>query len=440
MAYPTSIIFDRKPDVIPPAEQIQLYSQLKHEYGAKNINRIIRKAEMAMFSAVRELRKLPASRAVLKREPNALSAIRRVRPKGPRRIWQAVPEARFRERLAGAFLGRMAGCTLGAPVEFWDVDRMARLARELRVSFPPKHYWPDVQDRLAVRYNVSRREEYSLRRMDGVPVDDDIVYTLIGLLVLENYGPKFTTADVGRAWLKYLPMACTAEAIALKNLKQGVPATKAGEKDNPYCEWIGADIRSDPWGYMAPGWPEKAAELAYRDAWLSHRRQGVYGEMYFAAAISAAFAVNDPVEALKIGLTEIPAKSAMADSVKWALKISSRIKNYKQARAAVEREFAGMHRVHTLNNACLTIFGITIGRKNFTRVISETVAMGLDNDCTAATAGSIVGAVVGKKGIPAHWYRPFNNKAKTYFYGNPVYKISNLIDRFIKQAKRVYHP
>ena len=87
----------------------------------------------------------------------------------------------FRDRLAGAFLGRMAGCTLGAPVEFWDVDRMERLARELKVSFPPKHYWPDVHDRLAVRYNVSRREEYSLRRMDGVPVDVQNVGTLKAL-------------------------------------------------------------------------------------------------------------------------------------------------------------------------------------------------------------------------------------------------------------------
>ena len=85
----------------------------------------------------------------------------------------------------------------------------------------------------------------------------------------------------------------------------------------------------------------------------------------------------------------------------------------------------------------LTIFGITIGGKNFTKVISETVAMGMDNDCTAATAGSIVGAVVGKKGIPTRWYRPFHNKVKSYFYGNPVFKIDDLIQRFMKQAGRV---
>jgi len=434
MAYPTSIIFDRKPGVIPPAEQIQLYSQLKHEYGAKGIDKIIRRAEKAVFDAVRALKKLPAGT----KEPNALSAIQKARPAGPRRLWKSIDPAVFRERLEGALLGRMAGCTLGAPVEFWDVVKMERMAKEYKVAFPPVNYWPDAHDRLRVRYNVSKIEEYTLKKMNGVPVDDDIVYTLIGLLILEDYGPRFTTADVGRAWLRYLPMACTAEDIALKNLKKGVPADKAGEVDNPYCEWIGADIRSDPWGYVAPGWPEKAAELAYRDAYLSHRREGVYGEMYFSAVIAAAFAVNDPVEALKIGLSEIPAKSAMADGVKWALKISPRIRNFKQAREIVEKEFTGMSWVHTIINACLTILGITIGKKDFTKVISQTVAMGMDNDCTAATAGSIVGAVVGKKGIPARWYKPFHNKVKSYFYGNPVFKIDDLIKRFMKQADSVF--
>jgi ADP-ribosylglycohydrolase len=274
--------------------------------------------------------------------------------------------------------------------------------------------------------------------MNGVPVDDDIAYTLLGLLIVEDHGQDFTVADVGKAWIKYLPVACTAEKVALENLKKGVGAGKAGEKGNPYCEWIGADIRSDPWGYMAPGWPERAADMAHRDAYISHRRQGIYGEMYFAACVAAAFAVDDPVEALQIGLTEIPRDCAMAKAVRWALRVSPRIKDYKQARAAVEDKFKGMHPVHTINNACLTIWGITIGGTDFTKVISETVAMGMDNDCTAATAGSIVGAVVGRKGIPAHWHRNFNDTVHSYLIGRRKFSISGLLRRFEKQARLVH--
>jgi len=430
--------YPKIPDLKKLAEELELYAQLKVEYGAKGVSGPPAKAAKAMRSALAELKRLPIDRDLAKQESNDLAQIQALRPSGPRRMRDGFDKHAYSDRLEGALLGRMAGCTLGSPVEFWPIDKMKALAEENGQAFPPADYWCRVPEPKLKRYQMSRREEYTLNGMNGVPVDDDIAYTLLGLLVMEEHGPEFTIADVGKAWIKYLPHACTAEDVALKNLKKGVSAGKAGEKDNPYCEWIGADIRSDPWGYMAPGWPERAAAMAYRDACISHRRQGIYGEMFFAAAIAAAFAVEDPVEALRIGLTEIPRRCALAGAVRWALRVSPEIKDYKQARAAMERKFKGMHRVHTINNACLTIWGITIGGRDFTRVIGETVAMGMDNDCTAATAGSIVGAVVGKQGIPEHWYRNFNNTIHSYLIGKRRFSISGILRRFEKQAKGIH--
>ena len=58
------------------------------------------------------------------------------------------------------------------------------------------------------------------------------------------------------------------------------------------------------------------------------------------------------------------------------------------------------------------------------------MAMGMDNDCTAATAGSIVGAIVGKQGIPEHWYRNFGDTVHSYLIGHPSFSIRDLIERF----------
>jgi ADP-ribosylglycohydrolase len=438
-------------------EALTLYAQLKAGHGAKGIARPLAKAERALRESLRELKALPADRRLAKEEPNSLQAIRRLRrwphaggmahgrheaarlrSPGPRRLWTSFKPEVYRDRLAGALLGRMAGCTLGAPVELWPISRMQALAEENGEDFPPTDYWSYVPDPKELRYEMSPREVYTRGKMSGVPVDDDIVYTLLGLLIAEEHGPGFTTEDVGAAWIKYLPYACTAEEVALKNLKKGIPAIHAGARNNPYCEWIGADIRADPWGYMAPGWPERAAEMAYRDAFLSHRRQGIYGEMFFAASIAAAFAVDDPVEALRIGLTEIPGNCELQKAVRWALRVAPEIKDYKQARQAVEARCKGMHPVHTINNACLTVWGITIGGMDFTRVIGETVAMGLDNDCTAATAGSIVGAVVGKHGIPANWTRGFGDTIHSYLIGRRRFSIRDVLRRFEKQARIVY--
>ena len=431
MAYP------KMPDFMRLTEAIRYYAQMKHEYGAKGIAPILRNAEQALKATVKEMQRLPVDRQLAEKEPSGLTDIRSLRPRGPRRMLDTIDDAQYAERLQGALLGRFAGCILGAIVEGWEIEAMASLAKQNGDDFPPKDYWSATPMPYVKRYDVSPRESFTRSKLDGVPVDDDLIYTQLGLLILEDYGPQFTLEDVGKAWLKYLPHAAGAEELALRNLRKGIPASKAAEIDNYWWYNIGGAIRSDPWGYVAPGWPEKAAELAWRDASISHRRQGIHAEMFFSATIAAALVMDNPIEALKIGLTEIPKDCSFARAVKWALKMAPQIRNYRQARAAVDKRFAGMDKVHSINNACLDIWGLSIGGRDFTRVIGETVAMGLDSDCTTATAGSIAGAIVGKKGIPEHWYRRFNNKAYSYITNHRLFHIDDLLKRFAKQARLI---
>ncbi len=146
--------------------------------------------------------------------------------------------------------------------------------------------------------------------------------------------------------------------------------------------------------------------------------------------------MKTPLEAIEIALTEIPKECTLYHDVKWAIEESKNIKNYEQARKAVDERFVGMHNVHTNNNACLTVFGLVIGNGDYTKTISEIVAMGLDNDCTAATAGSIVGAIIGGKNIPSHWIKNFNNTVYTYMNGVPKMELDDVINRFYNLAKK----
>ena len=438
MKYPMK--YPKSPNFRHILEQLTEYSRLKFEYGTESdkIQSMLDEAEMELQSILDKVKGLEEDRVLSEKEPNDLHAIRRLRPNGPRVLWTKFDREKYLDRLKGAFLGRMAGCTLGAPVEFWSVEAMKAWAEYIGDIFPPADYWSSIKNPNDKRYGISTCAEYTRDQMDGVPVDDDVTYTLLGLLIAEEYGLDFSIDDVGKAWLKYLPYACTAEDIALKNLKAGIPAEKAGEINNPYCQWIGADIRSDPWGYLAPGLPEKAAEFAYRDAYISHRRNGIYGEMFFSASMAVALEVDNAIDALKIGLSEIPADCLLSVDIRWALEAGKEIHNYLEAREAVEERFGDMSGVHTNLNACLTVFGLMIGGDDFTKVIGETVAMGYDNDCTAATAGSIAGAILGTAGIPEHWYRNFNNKVLTYINGHPKFGIEDVVNRFAKQAEILF--
>ena len=335
------------------------------------------------------------------------------------------------------FFGRFAGCVLGSIVECWEVEKMEGWAAYLGDAFPPVDYWTQAERPQDLKYRTSLRDAFTRDKMDGVPTDDDIIYTQLGMLILEDHGANFSLDDVGVAWMKYLPHAATAEGIALANLHSGVAAGDAATVDNPFMHWIGADIRSDPWGYAAPGYPEKAASMAWTDASISHRRNGIYGAMYFSAAIAAAFALGDPMAALEAALSEIPADCVLAREVRWALDTADSFKDYRQARAMADERYAGMHRIHTINNAALTIWGLAIGGGDFTKVIGETVAMGLDNDCTAATAGSIYGAAYGKDAIPERWTRGFNNKVYSYIIGIESFALDDMIDRYTALARGI---
>jgi len=426
------------PDKVAAWERrINAYAQQKVEFGAPGVAEKVAEIEALLAQKVAELDALPNDAALAKAEPDDLETIRRLRPAGGRRMWNSLADD-FRERLEGSWLGRCAGCTLGSIVEGWTVERMEDWAAYLGDEYPLVDYWSVAEQPHMQKYQTSLREDFTPAKMDGVPTDDDLNYTLLGLMILEEYGLDFTTDELGEAWIKYLPFAFTAEGIALDNLRKGVAPLRAAEVDNPFLNWIGADIRSDPWGYAAPGWPEKAAEFAHRDAYVSHRRNGIFAAMFFSAAISAAFAVDNTVDALKIGLEEIPADCYLARETRWALEIAPQIANYRDAAAAIEERYTVMGGAHAINNTVLTVWGLTVGGEDYSKVIGETVAMGKDNDCTAATAGSIWGAVYGKSAIPKHWYKNFNNKVHTFLYHQSPFAIDDVIDRFVAQAEKTH--
>ncbi len=414
---------------------INHWALLKAEAGAAGLDEKMADIRALLAEKLAELRALPEDPALRAAEPDDLDAIRALRPDGERRYWTELPEAIVRDRLEGAWLGRCAGNVLGSIVELWDINKMEAWAAHLGDAFPPADYWSEAERPNELKYETSRRDAFTPTKMDGVPTDDDLIYTQLGMLVLEEYGLDFSVEDVGAAWIKYLPVSPASPV--LPNLQAGVPAREAAIVDNPTQFWIIGDIQSDPWGYAAPGYPEKAAEFSWRNATICSRRNGIYGAMYFSAVISAAFALGDPMAALEAGLSEIPADCVLAGELRWALAIADDMQDYRAARAAADERYAGMHPVHTINNAALTVWGLAIGGDDFSKVIGETVAMGLDNDCTAATAGSIFGAAFGKDAIPPHWTRNFNNRAHSFIIGQPEFALDDMVDRFTALAARV---
>lgn len=383
------------------------------------------------------LRKASPRRGYPYTEPSDLDGIRSLRPKGPRRLELEYPVEGLEDRILGAWLGRCIGCLVGKPVEGFDrglIERYLKAAGE----YPPRGYLPALDREVeGLPSGFSENRRGMLRGgIECMPRDDDIDYTILNLHVLETHGFGFTTDDVGLEWLDHLPYRATytAERAAYRNLVLGLKPPETAVYMNPYREWIGAQIRADLWSYVAPGLVEYAAGMAYRDATLSHVKNGVYGEMFVAATVSAAFAVDSVEEALKAGLTEVPSSSRFAEVVENVMRWSKADRCWGETWEKVTEAYGGYHRAHVLNNAAMVVLSLMHGEGDFMKSVGIAVMCGLDTDCNCATVGSILGALKGLKSIPDRLVKPLNDRVRSMVAGFDGSSITGLARRTLKLA------
>ncbi|MCM3626705.1 ADP-ribosylglycohydrolase family protein [Paenibacillus glycanilyticus] len=369
-------------------------------------------------------------------EPDELEEIRLLRPDGPRQLDSELSHEQWSDKFYGAWLGRAIGCALGKPLEGPDfmAGSHGRAGWEnVQLWFKGADAWPingytpgqsaakdEFGIELASWCSASTRE-----RISYMETDDDIRYTVLGLMMLERKGLEWDSWDIGKLWHEVLSYSqvCTAETQSYLNFAQvtyhhggqGRPADWARKKNwvrtylNPYREFIGAQIRADGLAYGAAGQPELAADFAWRDASFSHVRNGIYGEMFAAAMIAAAFAESNPLKIVEIGLSEIPANCRLAQDVHKAVEIAQGTEDQLDLVAKIWEAFKHYDPVHTNNNAALVAASLVFAKGDFTKAIATSVLGGWDTDCNGATVGSIVGASLGAKQLPGHWAEPLHD-------------------------------
>ncbi len=332
------------------------------------------------------------------------------------------------DRLHAGWVGRAAGCVLGKPVEKLTLDGIRAIARATG-NWPLRTWFTEVglPAEIAAAHPWNRRSRTTslAETIDGAPEDDDLNYPLLGLLLLRRHGRAFGTADVAQLWLDELPAGrtFTAERVAYRNLLAGVEPPDTATHRNPFREWIGAQIRADVFGWTNPGDPGTAAELAHRDAVLSHAANGVYGAMFAAATVAAAAGGGRDVHGcLRAGLAVVPPRSRFAEAVRFGIEEAAGAATPEGFDAVVDRLHtrydADHHWVHVLPNAALLAAALTHADGDFSASICRVVSGGWDTDSNGATAGSVAGLLAGSpEAIPDRWTAPLKNRLATTVAG-----------------------
>jgi ADP-ribosylglycohydrolase len=343
-------------------------------------------------------------------------------------------------RIRGAWEGRISGCLLGKPVEVLSFkEGRVGLDAYLRKAgaCPLRDYVPLVEGTLVEQLGRACCRGF----IERAEPDDDINYTVLALLLLEDRGADLRTEDVARAWLRLLPAGATwtAERFAYRILLDNMadefvngapPGFDLGLcSDNDCNEWIGAQIRADLYGWVCPGQPALAVDLATRDASLSHRGEGIHGAAFVAALAAAIPVSEDLADATDIALRFIPGNSDAASAVRFGRGLAG-------SGDAVDRlhaEYEGLSPVHTLNNLALVVWALCSSEDDFSAAIGNAVSAGWDTDCNGATVGGLFG-LTGRP-IPDAWTRPWQGRVGVNLAGYSEIPLDDLVDRTVAVAR-----
>jgi len=385
-------------------------------------------------------------------EPDALDQIRSLRPDGPRKMDYILSDMELRDKIYGGVLGRICGIVLGRPTEGWKLNGIEEHLRGAN-AYPLDNYFPlkTLKNGKIQKYRNCARLRCIREYVKYAEPDDDINYILLALKLIEKLGVNFTTLDIGYLWLDNLGVNWTwgPEHTAYINLAR---YTEMGERYpqldpdtlwrvthylNEYSEYIGALIRGDVFGYVAAGLPEMAAEFAHRDATLTHVKNGIYGEMFASAMIAAAFCTNDIKQVVEIGLSEIPANCRLSEAIRNTIKWYEASHDWKEVFRQIDEHYNFYTMGGTINNAAIIVNGLLAGEGDVEKTLCITVMQGEDTDCTAATAGSVVGILTGETLFPVKWSGPLNDTVMSTISGESRNSISGLAQRIFNVGRMI---
>jgi len=402
-----------------------------------------------------DLDALPRNHELAEAEPNDLPEIRKLTGKTTTSDIKRLDLGELQQCIEGAWRGRMAGCALGLPYERLGctihdgknigIKLVQNHLRET-LNFPMTDFAKTLPDP-SIPWGVNSLSS-SINHMEP---DDDIHFTVANLCVYEKHGSEFTWNDIADWWLSNLAMTefCTAEVQALLNYasmtarwgSDGGPRSVATPDytrrfRNPYREWIGAQIRSDFWGWVSPLDPYQATEFAFRDASWTHERNGIYGAMFFSAMQSLAFGQSSIESLICEALTFIPPKSRLAQTIVTTVEISQVHTKWDDAHSILfdtlnETRTRHMSPVHTINNAAICVLALLFGNEDPFHAARLAVMSGLDTDCNAATVGAVLGVMHGSDICSDQLVARLGDKVSTRIASSQDLVIPNLVDRTV---------
>lgn len=311
-------------------------------------------------------------------------------------------ELRIIERIYAGWLAKVIGVRFGAPVESWTYEEIQHIYGEIT------GYLVDYQ---------------------AFAADDDLNGPLFFLRALADSGKgaELSAQDVAQALLNYAPFehgffwwsgyGVSTEHTAYLNLAQGIQAPQSGSmalNGAAVAEQIGGQIFADTWGLVNPGNPARAADMARKAASVTHDGNAIYGAMFVAACIAAAFEEQSIQRIMDKGLSFLPVDCEYRRAVEAVLAFERAHPSDWRACYAYVRAHWGYDKYpgvcHVIPNAAVMALAMAYGAGDFSKTLCICNMCGWDTDCNVGNVATIMGVCCGLEGIDYEkWSKPVHD-------------------------------
>ncbi|MBN2023467.1 MAG: ADP-ribosylglycohydrolase family protein [Pirellulales bacterium] len=325
------------------------------------------------------------------------------------------------DKMAGGWLGQMAGVGWGGPTEFQFVGKI--IPEDRMPEWKPEMINQFHQDDIYVEMTFLRSmEQHGL----------DVSIRQAGIDFANSGYPLWHANDAGRA-----------------NLRAGIAPPDSGHpKFNKHADDIDYQIEADFSGLIAPGMPNVAIALGETFGRLMNYGDGLYAGQFVGGMYAAAFFEKDPAKIVEAGLACIPAESQYAgmvrDVIAWHAEYPD---DWQAAWKKIDEKYhrnpdyrrfscsgpASDFNIDAKINGAYIVMGLLYGQGDMDRTIIISTRCGQDSDCNPSNAGGVLGTVLGRGGLPSKFTEALDTKG---VFSHTAYSFPALVEVCQKLARQ----
>jgi hypothetical protein len=282
------------------------------------------------------------------------------------------------DHLYGGWAGMIIGGLEGLPHEF-------KYDAEPRPSLPDFSFLPD-----------------------GARTDDDNDFELTHLYFMDKEKTlKLPYTRIVEIWKANMNSGIwVANKNARDLMDKGIipPATGSVEYNKAASYNLSGQFCTEAYGMISPGMPKTASDLGIWYAHIAVSGEPIQAAQFWTTLISMNMISQEPIETvIKNALQAVDPESIMVEVVNDALKTyHNNPSDWISARQALYRRWVidlKWNGNSTPSNGAMVILALVYGNGDFYRTLQYAMALGLDADCNAATAGAVLGVKCGFKKI-----------------------------------------